>query len=76
VWAATAAGDADAVVRWDSCRLDFFVSFLVKQKRKRRKMGTKIDYLLYFSRAVVNKSIFLRQFLAQLYRKCVPKLNK
>jgi len=31
------AGDADAVVRWDSCRLDFFVSFLVKQKRKERK---------------------------------------
>jgi hypothetical protein len=29
-----AAGDADAVVRWASCRLDFFVSFLVKQKRK------------------------------------------
>jgi hypothetical protein len=34
VWAAMSAGDADAVVRWDFCRLDFFVSFLIKQKRK------------------------------------------
>jgi len=30
--AAMSAGDADAVVRWDSCRLDFFGTFLVKQK--------------------------------------------
>ena len=30
--AATSAGDADAAVRWDSCRLDFFGTFLIKQK--------------------------------------------
>jgi hypothetical protein len=29
------AGGAVAVVWWDFCRLYFFVSFLVKQKRKR-----------------------------------------
>jgi hypothetical protein len=29
---ATSAGDADAVVRWDFCRLDFFGTFLIKQK--------------------------------------------
>ena len=32
VWAATSAGGADAAVRWDSCRLDFFGTFLIKQK--------------------------------------------
>jgi RHS repeat-associated protein len=30
--AATSAGDADEAVRWDFCRLDFFGTFLVKQK--------------------------------------------
>jgi hypothetical protein len=32
-----AAGDADAPVRWDFCRLDFFVTFLIKQKSKEKK---------------------------------------
>ena len=32
VWAAMSAGGADAVVRRDSCRLDFFGTFLIKQK--------------------------------------------
>jgi hypothetical protein len=36
-----------AAVRWDFCRLDFFVSFLVKQKRKEEKMNTKTG-CLYF----------------------------
>ena len=31
-WVATSAGDAVAVVRWDFCRLDFFGTFLIKQK--------------------------------------------
>ena len=30
--AAMSAGDAVAVVRWDFCRLDFFGTFLIKQK--------------------------------------------
>jgi len=38
--AATSAGGADEVVRWDSCRLDFFATFLVKQKSREKKMPT------------------------------------
>jgi hypothetical protein len=34
--AAMSAGGADALVRWDFCRLDFFVSFLIKQKRNKQ----------------------------------------
>jgi hypothetical protein len=37
-----AAGDADVIVRWDFCRLDFFVSFLVKQKRKEKKLYLRV----------------------------------
>jgi hypothetical protein len=32
VWAAMSAGDEDAVVRWDFCRLDFFGTFCIKTK--------------------------------------------
>ena len=35
VWAATAAGDADEPVRWDSCRLDFL--FLFDQAKRKEK---------------------------------------
>jgi len=37
--AATSAGGADEVVRWDSCRLDFFGTFLVKQKSTEKVRG-------------------------------------
>ena len=31
------AGDADEAVRWKFCRLDFFATFLVKQKSREKK---------------------------------------
>jgi hypothetical protein len=31
-WEAMSAGDAEAAVRWEFCRLDFFGTFLIKQK--------------------------------------------
>ena len=31
--AAVSAGGADAVVRWDSCRLDFFAYFFYQEKK-------------------------------------------
>jgi hypothetical protein len=37
VRAATSAGDADAVVRWDSCRLDFFAYFFHQGKKYEEK---------------------------------------
>jgi len=41
VWAAMSAGGAEAAVRWDSCRLDFFGTFLIKQKSTEKIEITK-----------------------------------
>jgi len=34
---AMSAGDADAAVRWDSCRLDFFAYFFYQEKKYEEK---------------------------------------
>ena len=45
--AAMSAGDADAPVRWDSCRLDFFGTFLFKQKSTEEMVSCADDVKRY-----------------------------
>jgi hypothetical protein len=59
---AKSAGDADAAVRWDFCRLDFFVTFLVKQKSKERKLILKAypHFLVNLSFSLEKGTVFCR----------------
>jgi hypothetical protein len=55
VWAATSAGDADAAVRWDFCRLDFLFLFdQAKRKEENDRAGgisMSLDFLFLFDQA-------------------------
>ena len=59
--AASSAGDADAVVRWDFCRLDFFGTFFVKKKSTGKflcRQSTESILFFIFSHLVINQNNF------------------